>query len=200
QDQPAAAGRSIRRGAGLPGATCGLSARKLPHFPRRPCQSCHSLDGWPANHGDTCAASGRCRGNPVAGLRGPTLTPEGGLPTFRPALRILPRPVGHHKETDPMPSGATLAVSDADFDKVVLQSSEPVLVDFFAEWCGPCKAMAPALEQVAAELQGKVKVAKLDVDQNPAVTQKYAIQAMPTLLIFKGGKKVAERVGALTQK
>ena len=99
-----------------------------------------------------------------------------------------------------MPSGATLAVSDADFDKVVLQSPEPVLVDFFAEWCGPCKAMAPALEQVAADLTGKVKIAKLDVDQNPEITQRYAIQAMPTLLIFKGGQKVAERVGALTQK
>src|SRR5580765_3484616 len=92
------------------------------------------------------------------------------------------------------------AVSDSTFEQEVLKSSEPVLVDFFAEWCGPCKAMAPALEQVAAELQGKVKVAKLDVDQNPAVTQKYAIQAMPTLLILRGGKKVAERVGALTQK
>jgi thioredoxin 1 len=99
-----------------------------------------------------------------------------------------------------MPSAATLIVSDANFEKEVLQSSEPVLVDFFAEWCGPCKAMAPALEQVASEMKGKVKVAKLDVDQNPEVTQKYAIQAMPTLLIFKDGKKVAERVGALVQK
>jgi len=96
--------------------------------------------------------------------------------------------------------GATVSVSDADFDKEVLKSTEPVLVDFFAEWCGPCKAMAPALEQVAAEMKGKVKVAKLDVDQNPEVTQKYTIQAMPTLMIFKGGQKVAERVGALTQK
>ena len=96
--------------------------------------------------------------------------------------------------------GATFSVSDADFDKDVLKSTEPVLVDFFAEWCGPCKAMAPALEQVAAEMKGKVKVAKLDVDQNPQVTQKYTIQAMPTLMIFKGGEKVAERIGALTQK
>ena len=95
---------------------------------------------------------------------------------------------------------ATLSVSDANFDKEVLKSTEPVLVDFFAEWCGPCKAMAPALEQVAAEMKGKVKVAKLDVDQNPEVTQKYTIQAMPTLMIFKDGKVVAERVGALTQK
>jgi thioredoxin 1 len=99
-----------------------------------------------------------------------------------------------------MPGAATLSVSDATFEKEVLQSAEPVLVDFFAEWCGPCKAMAPALEQVAAELKGKVKFAKLDVDQNPEITQKYGIQAMPTLLIFKGGEKVAERVGALTQK
>jgi thioredoxin 1 len=100
-----------------------------------------------------------------------------------------------------MPSGAaTLSVSDANFDQEVLKSSEPVVVDFFAEWCGPCKAMAPALEAVAADMKGKVKVAKLDVDQNPAVTQQYAIQAMPTMRIFKGGKKVAERVGALTQK
>ena len=97
-------------------------------------------------------------------------------------------------------SGATENVSDANFDEEVLQSSEPVLVDFFAEWCGPCKAMAPALEQVAAEMKGKVKVAKLDVDQNPDVTQKYPIQAMPTLMIFKDGKVAAQRVGALTQK
>ena len=100
-----------------------------------------------------------------------------------------------------MPSGgATHVVSDANFEQEVLKSSEPVLVDFFAEWCGPCKAMAPALEAVAADMKGKVKIAKLDVDHNPAVTQKYAIQAMPTMMIFKDGKKVAERVGALTQK
>jgi thioredoxin 1 len=92
------------------------------------------------------------------------------------------------------------AVSDKTFDAEVLQSVEPVLVDFFAEWCGPCKAMAPALEQVAAEMKGKIKVVKVDVDQNPEITMKYRIQAMPTLMIFKGGKVAAQNVGALVQK
>ena len=69
------------------------------------------------------------------------------------------------------------AVSDSTFEQEVLKSTEPVLVDFFAEWCGPCKAMAPALEQVALEMRGKVKVVKLDVDQNPTVTGKYGIRA-----------------------
>ena len=99
-----------------------------------------------------------------------------------------------------MSGGATHVVSDANFEAEVLKSSEPVFVDFFAEWCGPCKAMAPALEQVAAEMKGKVKVVKLDVDQNPDVTQKYRIQAMPTLMIFKDGQVAAQRVGALVQK
>jgi thioredoxin 1 len=97
-------------------------------------------------------------------------------------------------------SDATPFVSDADFEKEVLRSSEPVVVDFFAEWCGPCKAMAPALEQVATELKGKVKVVKLDVDQNPDITQKYRIQAMPTLMVFKDGNVVNQKVGALVQK
>ena len=99
-----------------------------------------------------------------------------------------------------MSSHATKNVSDATFEKEVLQSKEPVFVDFFAEWCGPCKAMAPALEQVAAEMHGKIKVVKLDVDQNPDTTQKYRIQAMPTLMIFKDGQVAAQRVGALVQK
>lgn len=92
------------------------------------------------------------------------------------------------------------AVSDKTFDAEVLKASEPVLVDFFAEWCGPCKAMAPALEQLAAEMKGKVKVVKLDVDQNPGVTSRYGIRAMPTLMLFKDGKVAAQHVGALVQK
>jgi thioredoxin 1 len=94
----------------------------------------------------------------------------------------------------------TSAVSDKTFEQEVLKASEPVLVDFFATWCGPCKAMAPALDQVASEMKGKVKVVKLDVDQNPATTQKYRIQAMPTLMMFKGGEVVGQNVGALVQK
>jgi len=94
----------------------------------------------------------------------------------------------------------TKTVSDQTFEAEVLKSSEPVVVDFFAEWCGPCKAMAPALDQVAQEMAGKVKVVKLDVDQNPGVTGKYQIRAMPTLLLFKNGEVADQQVGALVQK
>jgi len=92
------------------------------------------------------------------------------------------------------------AVTDASFEQEVLKSNEPVLVDFHAQWCGPCKAMAPALDQVAAELKGKVKVVKVDVDENPGVTGAYGIRAMPTLLLFKGGKVAAQHTGAIVQK
>ncbi len=94
----------------------------------------------------------------------------------------------------------THIVSDKTFSDEVLKSSEPVLVDFFAEWCGPCKAMAPALDQVATEMKGKVKIAKIDVDQNPVISGQYRIQAMPTLMIFKDGKVAAQHTGALVQK
>lgn len=94
----------------------------------------------------------------------------------------------------------TAIVNDANFDAEVLKATEPVVVDFFAEWCGPCKAMAPALDTVAKEMAGKVKVVKIDVDQSPAITQKYRIQAMPTLMVFKDGKVASTQVGALVQK
>ena len=92
------------------------------------------------------------------------------------------------------------AVTDSSFDAEVLKSAEPVLVDFHAVWCGPCKAMAPALDQVAAEMKGKIKVVKVDVDENPKVTGTYGIRAMPTLLIFKNGKVAAQHTGAIVQK
>ncbi len=91
-------------------------------------------------------------------------------------------------------------VSDATFEEVVLKSDKPVLVDFFAEWCGPCKAMAPALDQVADALKDSLTVVKVDVEQNPVITQKYNIRAMPTLMLFRNGEVAAQHVGALTQR
>jgi len=121
------------------------------------------------------------------------LTLARGIPNF-PLEQASARPT--IKETVHMAN----AVSDSTFEQEVLKSAEPVLVDFFAEWCGPCKAMAPALEQVAQEMRGKVKVVKLDVDQNPTVTGKYGIRAMPTLMLFKNGQVAAQHTGALVQK
>jgi len=92
------------------------------------------------------------------------------------------------------------SVSDQTFEEEVLKASEPVLVDFHAEWCGPCKAMAPALEEVSNEMSGKLKVVKVDVDANPEITTKYQIQAMPTLIMIKDGEVANRHTGALVQK
>jgi zinc protease len=92
------------------------------------------------------------------------------------------------------------SVSDANFEKEVLQSDEPVVVDFCAEWCGPCKAMAPALDQVAAQFAGRVKVVRFDVRDSKNVSAEYGVRALPTLILFEGGKAVARHVGALVQK
>lgn len=91
-------------------------------------------------------------------------------------------------------------VSDNDFENEVLKSTKPVLVDFFAEWCGPCKAMAPALDQCSKEMADSVKIAKIDVDANPEITTRYQIQAMPTLIMFKDGEVIARHTGAFVQK
>jgi thioredoxin 1 len=88
-------------------------------------------------------------------------------------------------------------IGDENFGKEVLESKEPVLVDFWATWCAPCRAIAPAVEELATQYKGKVKVAKMDIDNNQDTPQQYGIRSIPTLLVFKGGKVVDQIVGAV---
>ena len=90
-------------------------------------------------------------------------------------------------------------VTDGNFDAEVLQSQTPVLVDYWAEWCGPCKMIAPILDDVAKDYSGKLKVAKLNIDDNPETPAKYGIRGIPTLMLFKGGNVEATKVGALSK-
>ena len=90
-------------------------------------------------------------------------------------------------------------VTDATFEAEVLQAQSPVLVDYWAEWCGPCKAIAPTLEEVAKEYSGKLKVAKVNVDENQEIPRKYGIRGIPTLMLFKNGNIEATKVGALSK-
>lgn len=96
-----------------------------------------------------------------------------------------------------MAGNDTLTFTDTTFDKDVLNSEVPVLVDFWAEWCGPCRMMGPTVDQVAAEYAGKVKVGKLDVDANQQTSMRYGIRGIPTVLLFKGGQVVEQKVGAI---
>jgi thioredoxin 1 len=96
-----------------------------------------------------------------------------------------------------MAGANVLTFKDADFDSEVLKSEVPVLVDFWASWCGPCKMMAPTVDAVATEYAGKLKVGKVDVDESGGTAMRYNIQGIPTLLLFKGGRVVEMRVGAV---
>ena len=92
-----------------------------------------------------------------------------------------------------------LNVNDDSFDEDVLNSDTPVLIDYWAEWCGPCKMIAPTLEEVASEYQGRVKVAKLNIDDNPGTPPKYGIRSIPTLMLLKSGQVEATKVGAVSK-
>ena len=91
---------------------------------------------------------------------------------------------------------STQTVTDDSFDQLVIGSAEPVVVDFWAEWCGPCKMIAPALEEIATEMNGKVKVVKLNIDENQDTAFKYGVRSIPTLILFKDGEPVSTQVGA----
>lgn len=97
-------------------------------------------------------------------------------------------------------AGNVIELSDASFEAEVIKSNVPVLVDFTATWCGPCKALAPVVEKIANEHTGKYKVAKVDIDDCPATAQRYGIRSVPTVLVFKAGEKKAQHVGVTTKE
>ena len=97
-------------------------------------------------------------------------------------------------------SNVILTLSDADFENDVLKADLPMLVDFWAEWCGPCRSLAPVIDTVAASYQHRLQVAKLNVDDNPSTPGKYAVRALPTLLLFKNGDVVEQLVGLVTKE
>lgn len=94
---------------------------------------------------------------------------------------------------------SSVNVSDADFEKEVLNADQPVMVDFWAEWCGPCKALSPIVDEVANEVAGKMKVVKVNIDENPNSPTKYGVRGIPTLMVFKGGELIDTKVGGMSK-
>jgi thioredoxin 1 len=118
---------------------------------------------------------------------------------LRPAAAARHPGTPHTPEKEAAVSENIIQVTDDSFDQEVLKSAMPVLVDYWAEWCGPCKMIAPVLEQIAQEYQGRLKVAKLNIDDNPATPPKFGIRGIPTLMLFQNGAVEATKVGAVSK-
>jgi thioredoxin 1 len=106
-----------------------------------------------------------------------------------------PKARRYNEERETMAGNGIVEVTDANFDQDVLKSDKPVLVDFWATWCGPCRAIAPIVEELASEYKDKIKIGKMDVDSNSATPMRYKVTGIPTLLVFKGGQVVEQLVG-----
>jgi thioredoxin 1 len=116
--------------------------------------------------------------------------------TEQPLERACPAPHIPCKDFSKETTMTTVKIDNSNFQTDVLQSEAPVVVDFWAEWCGPCKMIAPALEEIAGEMKGKVKIAKVNIDENPEIAAQYGIRSIPTLMLFKDGEVADTKVGA----
>ena len=183
----------------LSSRSIGGSLQRL--YPSRAVDRRDSVDGYAGAYGNSFLDA-RC------GARQNDGVVNGENSRFLKRLASLPsldadQPASYFLRYDPSPrffprgSRLPVTVTDANFDQDVLGANQPVVVDFWAEWCGPCRFIAPALEEIATEMDGKVTIAKLNVDENPDIMMRYGVRSIPTLIMFKNGEPTAIQVGAV---